>query len=500
MTARRWARAAALALLVSAAPAGAEECGEAPAAPCGPSPPITAELDEPPIFGEKDGLVYLRDSHDMVRLYPHAEVNLDAHGFFHHTTRPTSDQVGVDLGPHFLVRHAIFNLSGELFKRFSFDAGLDLVANPAVDGARADGRDTRVALTDAWGAVDAGRGLWFRAGVFAAPFSLENTTRGSDLGLLERTTATRFVVPGQRLLGAALGGAMVHDQWRWDVGGFGLETLTPGQFERIFDAVGRVSFRPTAEPGGVAEDQLAIGLSGRVGTRNRRDSTSDLPALTTSQGFALWRPTWLDSDGTVVRIVGSNAQYAVGGEIRIPGYGFAITGELNYLVRRAAEIPAQAPDTTLRKGEMRGTTSYVQLSLWPLQLMGLIEGYPHLWGRYPKKDHLEVANVTVAPERYGIEATLLASHVFMRYDAASRGGSADPDAPYGRIVASQFSAGLNYWQTERFKLACNFNWYLVPHRRGPNGAVVPGNFGPPGDDDPLAGGVGELAFRLAARF
>jgi hypothetical protein len=140
-----------------------------PSPGCIPPVPGTADLAEPPMFGEKDGLFYFRDPHDNVRLYPHAEVNLDGHGFFNETTRPTSDQVLADLGPHFLVRHAIFNLSGELFKTFSFDAGLDLVANPAVDGARADGRENRVALYDAWGRVVAGPGFLFRAGVLAAP-------------------------------------------------------------------------------------------------------------------------------------------------------------------------------------------------------------------------------------------------------------------------------------------------------------------------------------------
>ncbi len=409
--------------------------------------------------------------------------------------------MGVDLGPHFLVRHAIFGVSGEVFKTFSFATAFDLVANPAVDGARADGRKRRVALTDAWGAVDAGRGLWLRAGVFAAPFSLENTTNVADLSLLERSTATRFVVPGNRLLGVSLCGSTLHNAFGWDAGAFGLETLTPGEFERIFDGVGRVTWRPAAAPGRGPEDELELGLSGRVGTRNRRDSVSDLPALTTSQGFALWRPTWVTADGTPVRIVGARTQGAIGGEFRLPGRGYAITGEFDYLTRGADEVAQAAPDVSLRRGRMQGTTSYLELSLWPLQLLGLVDGYPPVWGRYPTKDHLEVASTTVLPERYGFEVSLLASHVLMHYAAASREGSPDPAAPPGHIAVMQFSAGVNYWQTERFKLGMNFNFYRTPHDAGhPQGAVVPGNFGPPGDDDHRADSVYELAFRLAAKF
>jgi len=498
MTARATAFVVALGCFAASATARADCPPEAVS--CKPGPPITADLADPPLFGEKDGLIFLRDPRDYVRLYPHAELDLDGHGFFHHTTRPTSEQVGADLGAHFLVRHAIFSMSGELFKTFSFDVGVDLVANPAVDGARADGRDTRVALTDAWGAVDAGRGLWLRAGVFAAPYSLENTTRAYDLGLLERTTVTRFVMPGNRLLGAALGGALLHDWMRWDLGAFGLETLTPGEFERIFDGVGRMTIRPTAGPGRNPDEQFSFGASARMGSRNRRDSTSALPAMTTSQGLALWQPTWRDADGTFVHAVGSSTQAAIGGEVRIPTRGFAATGEFNYLTRGAAEIPEGSPQTTLRKGEMHGTASYVQFSVWPLQFGQLVDGYPTVWGAYPKKDHVELASISVPPERNGFELSLLASYLRMHYDGASRGGTPDPDAPPGHIEAAQFSFGATYWQTARFKLGMNLNWYYVPHRSGPNGAVVPGNADPPGDADPRASGVGELAFRVAGRF
>jgi hypothetical protein len=497
-----------LGLLLAAAELRAETCPAPPAAPgappavhCTEPPPVTADLSEPPLFGEKDGLFYFRDPHDIVRLYPHSEVNLDGHGFFHETTRPTSGQVLADLGPHFLVRHAIFNLSGELFKTFSFDAGFDLVANPAVDGARADGRQTRVALTDAWGAVDAGRGFWLRAGVFAAPYSLENTTRVADLGLLERTTATRFVVPGNRLLGVSLGGSTLNDRFRMDAGAFGMETLTPGEFDRIFDGILRFTWRPGARAGKPEDQLVALGASGRMGSRNRRDNANDLPALTTSQGLALWKPFWLDPDGTLVHAIGSGTQYVFGGELRVPARGFALTGEFNYLYRNTMEIPESAPNATLRKGNMRGTTSYVELSFWPLQLFGLIDGYPPVRGKYPKKDHLEVASVNVLPERYGLEVTLLASHVLMHYDAASRFGAPDPYAPPGHIATWQLSAGAAYWQTERFKLAFNFNWYVVPQGRlSTNGADVPGNAAQPGNHDPTADWVGEAAFRFAARF
>jgi len=472
-----------------------------PQVTCNEPKAVTADLSEPPIFGEKDGLFYLRDPRDNVRLYPHAEVNLDGHGFFNHTTRPTPNQVLVDLGPHFLVRHAIFSLSGELFKTFAFATGLDLVANPAVDGARADGRDTRVALTDAWGRVDAGPGIYLRAGVFAAPYSLENTTVVHDLGLLERTTATRFVVPGNRLLGATLGITTLYDEFRFEGGAFGMETLTPGEFERIFDLAGRVTYRPAAGPG-VSEDRLvSLGLSGRAGSRNRRDNASDLPALTTSQGLALWKPFWLAPDGTVVHALGTAGQYALGGEVRLPTRGFAVTAEFNYLSRNTMEVPETSPQTTLRKGNMQGTTSYVEFSWWPLQSLGLIDGHPTVRGTAPKKEHLEVARVTVPSERYGIELSLLASHVLMHYDAADRGGTPDPSAPPGHIKTYQFSFGAAYWQTERFKLAMNANVYVVPQGRvNTNGADVPGNVGPPGDHDRTSAWVGELAARFAAKF
>src|SRR5688572_11161983 len=93
--------------------------------PKSPPPPILAELDEPPLLGESNGLIYLRDRRDLIRLYPHAELALEAHGFFGaRVPELRADEARVDLGPRFFVRRARFELGGELGKRLAFDAAL----------------------------------------------------------------------------------------------------------------------------------------------------------------------------------------------------------------------------------------------------------------------------------------------------------------------------------------------------------------------------------------
>jgi hypothetical protein len=481
MTSLTFRRAVRLAILAcTLAPARAAWAGEPPASAGTakhPSPPITADLSDPPLLGDKDGVLYLRDSEDRLRLYPRAELALQGHGFLGDNTSTLGESDALtDLGPRFFVRRARFELGGELFKRVAFDVSLDLVANPALDGAQADSSHTRVALVDAWGSVDAGRGLSLRLGVFQAPFSLENTTRSNDLALMERNIATRFMVPGQKVLGAAVSSVSNRNLLRVDVGVFGAESLDPGRFERSFDGMAHVSFYPVRfRP----MRDFQVGFSLRFGARNLRESTGDLGAITSGQGFAFFRPTRTTADGRTLHIMPSTGQQAGSLELRLPLSAFVLRSEIALLHRGTRESFGGVESAfSERRGELFGVAWYAEASVWLLQLLGVIEGEMPVFGEYPRNQHLEVATLSVPPNRYGPEIAFMVAGVNASYDSASRGG-VEPTPPLADdINVLQLTLGINYWHTRRFKLSLNLSDYIAKGSGRKNLASVPGSLGP----------------------
>ena len=467
-----------------------------------PPPPILTELDDPPLLGESNGLIYLRDRRDLIRLYPHAGLALEAHGFFgSRVSELRADEARVDLGPRFFVRHARFELGGELGKRLAFGAALELRANPAIDGARDDARDPDAALDDAWGYLDAGRGLGIMLGFFQAPFSLENRTATSELAFMERSVAVRgFAVPAPKVLGAAFTGSTYQGVLNWTAGAFGAEAITPGEPDRSFDVIGRLSWEPLA-----ADEQaesirgLHFGFSLRAGTRNPRDTTSDAPAITTRQGFALWRPTHFDGTGNRVHVRQTGTQGAVGMELRIPTKYLTLRSEAYYATRDTREAVDGEPLGFERGGRVHGVSGYVELSVWPFMALGILETEQPKLGTYPQPEHLELTTTLPYQNRYGAEVALMAGGIKAKYEPAAREGSADASAPGGDIRVIELGAAVNYWHTERFKLGVNYNVYVTPGSGGGgNLAGVPGNLEP--DADPQAHRLHELGARVTLMF
>lgn len=466
------------------------------------APPTTADLDPLPPAGIKDGLVYLREQNDVFRLYPHALLDLDAHAFFGSGVDSlTAQQAGVDLQTRFFLRHARLDLAGEIIQRVFFDAGAELVSNPATDGASAHGLDTKVVMSDAWAKLDAGRGLNFTLGVFQAPFSLENRTAASQLAMMERNIASRgFITPNGKVLGASMGGANQHDVVRWDVGAFGADTTNTVDYETHFDAIGRVTFRPFANSNGSAARDFQFGASARAGTRHPRDVTGDAPAITTGQGFAMWSPTRLDAAGHVVHVIPSSLQWAAGGEVRWPFCGFELKGEAYWVSRNTREsLDGQQASITERLGQMSGVGWYAELDWWMLQSFGLVAPVPPPTPT-PHADHLELARTTFAPARRGLEFSVLAAGINATYDGASRGGPVDPSVGSTTIAVYQIGGAVNYWHSSHLRFSINANAYLAPGSgTSDNAAIVPGNLGTPAHD-PDEHKVVEVGARTSVMF
>ncbi len=442
------------------------------------APPTTADLDPLPPAGIKDGLVYLREQNDVFRLYPHAQVDLDAHAFYGvGTDTLTAQQAGTDLETRFFLRHARLDLAGELIQRIFFDAGAEFVSNPAIDGARANSLDTKIAISDAWVKLDAGRSLNVTLGVFQAPFSQENRTMAGDLAMLERNVATRgFITPNGKVLGLALGGSGQHDVARWDLGVFGADTTNTIDYEPHFDAIGRATFKPFVNTSSDVLRDLQLGLSARVGTRHPRDVTGDAPAITTGQGFAMWRPTHVDAAGQVMHVIPSSTQWAAGAEVRWPFCrGLALRGEGYWVSRNTRESPeGQQSAFTSRLGQMSGVGWSAELSAWPFQMANLIAPVTPPRSS-PHADHLELARTTFSPERRGIEVAILAAGINATYDGASRGGPIDPSVGSTTIAIYQIGGAFNYWHSSHLRLSINANAYLTPGSgTSDNAAIVPG--------------------------
>ena len=439
-----------------------------------PAPPITADLDPLPPAGIKDGLIYLREQDDVFRLYPHAQLDLDAHSFFGvGTDTLTAQQAGVDLSTRFFLRHARFGLAGEIIQRVYFDFGAELVSNPAIDGARVS-VDTKVAIADAWGKFDAGRGLSLTLGVFQAPFSAENRTAVTDLAMMERNIASRgFITPNGKVLGAAIGGTSQHDVVRWDGGVFGADTTNTVDYETHFDAMGRVTMKPFANSHGEARD-FQFGASLRGGTRHPRDVTGDAPAMTTGQGFAMWRPTRIDAAGQTLHVIPSGAQWAAGAELSWPFCGFEVRGEAYYVSRQTRESPDGKSAVTSRLGEMYGVGWQAEVSVWLLQVLKLLAPVPPP-RTTPRSDHLELArSAAFTPVRRGLQFTFLAAGINATYDGASRSPNvADPSGGPTAITIQQLGGAINYWHSSNLRFSFNVNAYLNPG--SDNAAIVPGN-------------------------
>jgi hypothetical protein len=464
-------------------------------------PPILTDISNPPLAGYKDNLFYLRDPHDLVRLYPHGLLDLDAHGFFGAGVNTVPESVaGADLQERFFVRHARFDLAGEFDQHIAFDGGIELVANPAVDGSRV-ATNTEVALADGWGEMSAGRGFGVWLGVFQAPFSLENRSVAAELPMMERSMPIRGFAAsgGGKALGAAIVGSTRYNVLHWEGGGFGAETIAPTDFEQHFDGIGRLVLTPWGDDTTHPLHDIEVGVSARAGARNPRDTTGDMAAITTGQGFALWRPTYVDTTGRIIHILPDALTWGSGLELRVPLDGFVLQSEGYWMSKGTRESPdgLQAVET-LRGGTLQGVGWYAELSWWPLETCRLLPENPFP-RTDPHADHLELAKTTPAPQRLGFELAVLGGGINARYTGASRSGAPTPTDSQS-IELYQFGAAASYWQSSNLRLTVNYNIYVAPTSGSPNGdsTVVPGNLG--GAADRTDHVLMELAARASVVF
>ena len=459
-----------------------------------------SRYDEPALAGYHDGF-YFRDRSDTFRLFPRAQIFLDANTFFGPGVAGLSTvDGGTALAPRFYARRIRPEIGGEITRYVRFLLGVDFggqaVTNTngatqqsAASVGKAPTADSaRYAAVEASGPAATPANCWIdlsflpelhvMLGQYQAPFSMENRTADNVTPWMERNLAIRgFVVPTGKEIGATVWGDFGGRLLSYEVGVFSGDGQNRPQVDRDADVMGRVFSRPfSGGSGPLARAQ--IGASGMMGIRDNAAVAYDLTAITTQQGFTLWSPTYKDSKGRLVHVLPSGAQRAVGGELRLPFSRFELRGEAYYVARNTREaLDGYVVTNTERLGQLRGVGWYAQASVWAWG--DAFASAPPGFFRPPDFDLSKPA----PPRKNGLEILAIVAGVNAHYDGASRAGVADSKTPGGSAAGTAINAyevglGATYWYTRHFRVSVNYHAYVTPGSGTPDDlAVVPGNVG-----------------------
>jgi hypothetical protein len=515
-------------------PPGAAPAPEPPAALPSPFPEGESPDERMDLVGWRDGF-FIRDARDIVRFYPHLLAETDFYSSFGPgVTAVKEPDVRSALEPHLLIRRARIGFDAELFKRWSVTALIEFggqpLGNPAgtIENSAAPAGTTPTASSGRYAPVQSVpstapypadvyisysvcKCFNIQIGQYNLPFSLDNRTGDDYYPLMERTAAIRSFVMGNnpRDIGGTLWGELGPKVFNYEIGAFGGDGQNRPSVDGDVDFIGRVFARPFA--GGATGDfekYLQIGASGRHGTRDPSLVGYDYAAITTGQGFNLWKPTYTDSLGRLIHVLPSGAQNAIGGELRMQAGRFALQSEAYYVANNTREavdgyqLPSSSGKQYIeRYGRMDGVGWYAQVSAWPFgdAFVGPEPGFY-------RPRHLDLAGKNPTHVPHGLEVTAQVSGINGSYEGATRIMSTpDANTPMGGITIYQVGLAATYWHTKHARFTVNYNAYITPgnpgNARGDNEAVVPDNLTTGTDGKPNQGHVlHELGARLAVVF
>jgi len=506
-------------------PPGAQPTPEPPAAVPSPFPPEGESADERmDLVGFRGGF-FIRDSRDNFRFYPHGLLETDVYGFAGPgVTKVTGADQQALLATRLFIRRARVGFDGEFLKRWSFTALLEFGGQPLSNTggtAETSAAKAGMAPTDssgryapvqsiATGAFPADVYINYsvckcfniKLGQWNIPFSMDNQTGDDYYPLMERSAAIRsFVIPGAaRDIGGVVWGELGPKVFNYELGVFGGDGQNRPSVDNRVDFIGRIYARPFA--GGATSDAakyFQIGVSGRHGDRDPAKVGYDYNAITTGQGFVLWKPTYTDSLGRQVHVIPSGAQNEIGGELRFRAGRFAIQGEGYFVGNNTREaVDGYQLTNTERLGRMKGVGWYAQVSAWPFG-DAFLTPEPGVY----RPRHLDLSAKAPTRQPHGLEVIALVSGINASYEGATRLGSvADSKTPTGDITVYQAGVGLNYWHTKHVHVAFNYMAYVTPGSgTKANQAVVPDNLNKLADGTSSTGHVlHELGGRVAVAF
>lgn len=493
-----------------AADAASPKPGEPPPPPPTPGagqPESEAPANAPSPFGNGDeggnqeelagfrGGFFIRDRRDYFRLFPEAWLGVDLNTSFGPGVGKLPDTLGGhDVSTKLELSHARFGLEGEILRRWDFMLSVDVGGQPIsnvaalTESSAGKAGQTPTAQTSTYApaqtasASAAPADVWLdyhlcncfsvMIGQFNAPIGIENRTPDPFTPLRERNLAIRtFVAPGSKDLGAMAFGYFGERFFNYELGAFQGDGPNRPGVDSNFNFVGRLFVRPLAGRGAGDFGRTAqIGLSTRLGQRDPAHVAYDVSPITTAQGFALWRPTYVDSLGRVVHVIPSSGQTVFGGELRFEVSRFSLQSEAYFVDDNTREaVDGFQLTNTERLGHLHGAGWYAQLSAWPL---GDAFVRPEPGMIQPRQ--LDLHAVPGRPRR-GLEVLGIVSGIDARYDGASRKGVLDPAAPASKIELYQVGFAAQYWHTQHIRFAVEYDLYVAPGSGGSNGTVVPDN-------------------------
>ena len=505
-----WGTSLALSLALFAGPALALPPPPPPPPGSQPLPPPLAPLATPfpseapsdqgrpepvELAGWADGF-FIRDAKDYFRFFPRALLQTDVYGFAGPGVAavPAVDG-GVGLKTRLLVRRARLELGGEFLKRWTFRligefGGQDLAntsgatelsaskagQTPSATSARyapIQSVTAVAALNDVWVNFSVAPLLNFMVGQMTVPFSLENRISEDYNPWLDRSLPIRgFVVPNRKDLGGLVWGDVAHQLVAYELGVFGGDGQNRPSVDNYADFIGRVTARPFSANGtSMVAKTTQVGVSGRFGKRDPSSVAYDYPAMSTAQGFVLWSPAYTDALGRHVHVLPSDAQAAIGGELRTQFSIVSLSGEAYYVHNNTREaVEGYQLTNTERLGTISGAGWYGQVTVWPA-------GDPFIPPE-PGGSRTRALDLSKRGERpkRGLELLGIVGGVNAKYDGAARGGAADTKAPATDITMYQFGLGATWWQTKHIRLMANYTAYYTPSSgSSANAAVVPSN-------------------------
>jgi phosphate-selective porin len=463
----------------------------APPAPLPPAPapaPSSKSPSTPDAWGAgyHNGSFYVRSPDDVFRLYVQGRV----HGDFYDAFGPLLNELPPGGAPAhgFILRRARLELAGEFFQTWRWQVGAEFAPSAATNVAAntgapscnvnattsaftcaptestVDAASVSPAPTDAF--VNYGPSPWanVQVGQFYLPFSLENRISDNTTTFMERALVIRNIgAPTQRDIGAMFWGESPDRLLYYTGGIFNGDGPNRPNADNRFDFAGRVVLRPLANATTSFTKWAELGVSVHAGSRDHTTVGYDMPSLTTSQGYAFWRPTYTDSYGRLIHILPSEQQTAVQADLYVPIDKLDVTGEFiyaDYHTREAVDGMQLSPFTE-RLGALSGWGYYAQVSYWVVGDREII-GYPS----YGRPIHVDLTKPQQPPE-HGVQVAARVEQLGLTYKGSSRGGADDPKTPSGDNDVTSFTLGVNYWATRHLRVSLNYAFYA------PNRATVP---------------------------
>ncbi|HEX8792233.1 MAG TPA: porin [Polyangiaceae bacterium] len=431
--------------------------------------------------GYHNGTFFIRTPDDVFRLYVQGRVHVDYYAAF--GPGLVNLAPGQSVAQGFSLRRARLEMAGEFFQQWQWQLGAEFA--PSADdnvaatmaslackadpksGAEScspqenpvDNATMKPAPTDAF--VNYGPSPWanVQVGQYYVPFTLENRISDNTTSFLERALVIRTIaVPLQRDIGAMFWGESPDRLFYYAVGVFNGDGPNRPNVDTRYDLAGRAFVRPLVRSTRSSTKWAQVGVSVHGGSRDATKVGYDMPALTTSEGFTFWRPTYTDSHGRLLHTIPSAAQEAFAGDVFVPVGNFDFMSEFVYAHYDTREVVdgMQLSPFTERLGALSGWGLYAQVGYW---LVGDHEilGYPS----YGRPIHVDLTQPQ-RPAQHGLQVVARVDGLALNYSGASRGGSNDPKTPNGDIDVTSFALGVNYWATRHLRVSANYTYYDLP--------------------------------------